>query len=153
MAHMARAAGTDYAVAGGKTLIDGTAYSVVATREVEKTVVVSGIASSSVGYSPLTLNDARFDWDKYKVKKVVLACKKNAAFNEDDNRVLYAVYEDDGAVSYTGSYYGSIKNGAISITATTNGKLEIKSARNGLGQLISLNFNSVNYTIVLEAKT
>lgn len=27
MAHMARAAGTDYAVAGGKTLIDGTAYS------------------------------------------------------------------------------------------------------------------------------
>ena len=152
MAHMARAAGTDYAVAGGKTLIGGTAYSVVATREVEKTVVVSGIASSSAGWS-LTLNDARFDWDKYKVKKVVLACKKNATFNADDDRVLYAVYEDDGAVSYTGSYYGSIQNGAISITATTNGKLEIKSARNSLGQLIDLNFNSVNYTIVLEAKT
>lgn len=152
MAHMARVAGTDYAVAGGKTLIDGTAYSVVATREVEKTVVVSGIASSSAGWS-LTLNDARFDWDKYKVKKVVIACKKNATFNQDDYRVLYAVYEDDGAVSYTGSYYGSIQDGAISITATTNGKLEIKSARNSLGQLINLNFNSVNYTIVLEAKT
>lgn len=152
MAHMARVAGTDYAVAGGKTLIDGTAYSVVATREVEKTVVVSGIASSSAG-RPLTLNDARFDWDKYKVKKVVIACKANATFNQDDNRVLYAVYEDDGAVSYAGSYYGGIRDGAISITATTNGKLEIKSARNGLGQLINLNFNSANYTIVLEAKT
>lgn len=153
MAHMARAAGTDYAVAGGKTLIDGTAYSVVATREVEKTVVVSGIASSSAGYSPLTLNDARFDWDKYKLKKVVLACKKNATYNEDDRRVLYAVYEDDGAVSYTGSYDSGVQDGVISVTATTNGKLEIKSVRNSFHQTIALNFNSVNYTIVLEAKT
>lgn len=152
MAHMARAAGTDYAVAGGKTLIDGTAYSVVTTREVEKTVVVSGVASNNAGWE-LKLSDARFDWDKYKVKKVVLACKNKATSNADDDRVLYAVYEGDGAVSYAGSYYGSIRNGAISITATTNGKLEIKSARNSLGQLIDLNFNSVNYTIVLEAKT
>lgn len=42
MAHMARVAGTDYAVAGGKTLIDGTAYSVVATREVENSKLISG---------------------------------------------------------------------------------------------------------------
>lgn len=122
------------------------------TKKVESTIVVSGVASSSAGWS-LTLNDARFDWEKYKVKKVVIACKANATFNADDRRVLYAVYEDDGTVSYTGSYYGSIENGAISITATTNGKLEIKSARNINGHIISLNFNSVNYTIVLEAKT
>lgn len=152
MAHMARAAGTDYAVAGGKTLIDGTAYSVVATREVEKTVVVSGIASSSAGWS-LILNDARFDWDKYKVKKVVIACKANATFNEDDDRVLYAVYEDDGAVNYTGKYYGTIKKGTLVIDATTNGTLVVNSGRDFNGNLIDLNFNSANYTIVLEAKT
>lgn len=122
------------------------------TKEVENTVVVSGVASSSAGYSPLTLNDARFDWDKYKLKKVVLACKKNATFNEDDRRVLYAVYEDDGAVSYAGSYDSCVQDGVISVTATTNGKLEIKSVRNFSGQIIALNFNSVNYTIVLEAK-
>ena len=136
---------------GGKALIDGTVYSIMTTKEVENTVVVSGVASSSAGWS-LTLNDARFDWDKYKVKKVVIACKAHATFNENDYRVLYAVYEDDGAVSYTGSYYGSIRDGAISITATTNGKLEIKTAKNALSQVMSLNFNSVNYTIVLEAK-
>ena len=144
--------GTSYQIWGGKALIDGTVYSIMTTKEVEKTVVVSGIASSSAGYYTLTLNDARFDWDKYKLKKVVLACKKNATFNEDDNRVLYAVYEDDGAVSYTGSYDSLIQDGVISVTATTNGKLEIKSVRNSQYQVIDLNFNSVNYTIVLEAK-
>ena len=138
---------------GGKALIDGTVYSIMTTKEVENTVVVSGVASSSAGYNTLTLNDARFDWDKYKLKKVVLACKKNATFNEDDRRVLYAVYEDDGAVSYTGSYYSLVQDGVISVTATTNGKLEIKSVRNSFNQIIALNFNSVNYTIVLEAKT
>ena len=148
MAHMARAAGTDYAVAGGKTLIDGTAYSVVATREVEKTVVVSGIASSSAG-SSLTLNDARFDWDKYKVKKVVIACKANATFNNDDWRILYALYENDGAVSYGACFYGYIRTFKLSIDATTNGTLKVGKAN----QYDSGHFASVNYTIVLEAKT
>lgn len=147
MAHMARAAGTDYAVAGGKTLIDGTAYSVVATREVEKTVVVSGVASSSAMES-FSIDDARFDWDKYKVKKVVIAGKTGAASTSSDYRVLYSVYEDDGAVNYAGYYYGGVRGSSISITATTNGKLEIKS---GIG--VNLNFKLTNYTIVLEAKT
>lgn len=148
MAHMARAAGTDYAVAGGKTLIDGTAYSVVATREVENTVVVSGVASSSAG-STLTLNDDRFDWDKYKVKKVVIACKANATFNNDDYRILYAVYENDGAVNYGACYYGYIRTLTLSIDATTNGTLKLGKAY----AYDSGHFASVNYTIVLEAKT
>ena len=148
MAHMARAAGTDYAVAGGKTLIDGTAYSVVATREVEKTVVVSGVASNSAMES-FSIDDARFDWDKYKVKKVVIVCKENATFNNNDYRVLYAVYENDGAVNYGACYYGYIRTLTLSIDATTNGTLKVGKAN----QCDSGQFASVNYTIVLEAKT
>lgn len=148
MAHMARVAGTDYTVAGGKTLIDGTAYSVVATREVEKTVVVSGVASNSPMES-FSIDDARFDWDKYKVKKVVIVCKENAIFNNNDYRVLYAVYENDGAVNYGACYYGYIRTFKLSIDATTNGTLKVgKANQSAAGQ-----FASVNYTIVLEAKT
>lgn len=148
MAHMARAAGTDYAVAGGKTLIDGTAYSVVATREVEKTVVVSGVASSSIE-STLTLNDDRFDWDKYKVQKISIVCKSGATFNSNDWRILYALYEDDGAVNYGACFYSYIRTFALSIDATTNGTLKVGKAN----QYDAGQFASVNYTIVLEAKT
>lgn len=148
MAHMARVAGTDYTVAGGKTLIDGTAYSVVATREVEKTVVVSGVASNSAMES-FSIDDARFDWDKYKVKKVVIACKANATFNNDDWRILYALYENDGAVSYGACFYGYIRTFKLSIDATTNGTLKVGKAN----QYDAGQFASVNYTIVLEAKT
>lgn len=140
--------GTNYQVGGGKALIDGTVYSIMTTKEVENTVVVSGVADSSAG-STLTLNDDRFDWDKYKVKKVVIVCKANASFNNNDYRVLYAVYENDGAVSYGACYYGYIRTLTLSIDATTNGTLKIgKAYQYDPGQ-----FASVNYTIILEAKT
>ena len=97
----------------------------------------------------MTLNDARFDWDKYKVKKVVIACKANAIFNNNDYRILYALYENDGAVSYGACYYGYIRTITMSIDATTNGTLKVgKENQYDPGQ-----FASVNYTIVLEAKT
>ena len=66
MAHMARVAGTDYTVAGGKTLIDGTAYSVVTTREVNSTVVVT-MQPTSISGHVMTLDNAAFDWTKYKL--------------------------------------------------------------------------------------
>lgn len=140
--------GTNYQVGGGKTLIDGTVYSIMTTKEVENTVVVSGVASSSAG-STLTLNDARFDWDKYKVQKISIVCKSGAAFNNSDWRILYALYENDGAVSYGACYYGYIRTLTLSIDATTNGTLKIGKAY----EYDSGQFASVNYTIILEAKT
>lgn len=118
------------------------------TKEVENTVVVSGVASSSAG-STLTLNDARFDWDKYKVQKISIVCKSGAAFNNSDWRILYALYENDGAVSYGACYYGYIRTLTLSIDATTNGTLKIGKAY----EYDSGQFASVNYTIILEAKT
>lgn len=140
--------GTNYQVGGGKTLIDGTVYSIMTTKEVENTVVVSGVASSSAGLT-LTLNDARFDWDKYKVQKISIVCKSGAAFNNSDWRILYALYENDGAVSYGACYYGYIRTLTLSIDATTNGTLKIGKAY----EYDSGQFASVNYTIILEAKT
>lgn len=140
--------GTNYQVGGGKALIDGTVYSIMTTKEVENTVVVSGVASISAG-STLTLNDYRFDWDKYKVQKISIVCKSGAVFNSNDWRILYALYENDGAVSYGACFYGYIRTFKLSVDATTNGTLTVKKAN----AYDSGNFDSVNYTIVLEAKT
>lgn len=140
--------GTNYQVGGGKALIDGTVYSIMTTKEVENTVVVSGVASSS-DISTLTLNDYRFDWDKYKVRKISIVCKSGATFNNNDWRILYALYENDGAVNYGACYYGYIRTFKLSIDAMTNGTLKIgKAYEYDPGQFIS-----VNYTIILEAKT
>lgn len=118
------------------------------TKEVENTVVVSGVADSSAG-STLTLNDARFDWDKYKVWKISIVCKSGAIYNNSDWRILYALYENDGAVSYGACFYGYIRTFKLSIDATTNGTLTVKKAE----AYDPGHFDSVNYTIVLEAKT
>ena len=133
---------------GGKALIDGTVYSIMTTKEVENTVVVSGVASSSAG-SSLTLNDARFDWDKYKVQKISIVCKSGAVYNSSDWRILYALYENDGAVNYGACFYSYIRTFKLSIDATTNGTLKVEKADAYAGG----KFDSVNYTIVLEAKT
>ena len=132
---------------GGKALIDGTVYSIMTTKEVENTVVVSGVASSSAGQT-LTLNDDRFDWDKYKVQKISIVCKSGAVPNSNDWRILYALYENDGAVSYGACYYSYVRTLKLSIDATTNGTLKLEKA-NMYDPGV---FNSVNYTIILEAK-
>lgn len=139
--------GANYQVWGDKALIDGTVYSIMTTKEVENTVVVSGVASSSAG-STLTLNDDRFDWDKYKVQKISIVCKSGAVYNSNDWQILYAVYENNGAVNYGACFYNYIRTFNLSIDATTNGTLKVEKADAYVGG----KFYSVNYTIVLEAK-
>ena len=87
MAHMARVAGTDYAVAGGKTLIDGTAYSVVATREVEKTVAVSGQFTGN------TIENEAFDWNKYQINSIAIK-------GPNTNGYLTALFRTPGLSDY-----------------------------------------------------
>ena len=150
MAHMARVAGTDYAVAGGKTLIDGTAYSVVATREVEKTVVVRGVASDNAAWK-LELSDAQFDWDKYKVSEISICGRQLVEYDypqKDAYWMLGAAYRDDASVNIVYYLYGSVRQGRLTVDAATNGKLTLGTTSGSSGT-----FNKVNYTIVLEAKT
>ena len=118
------------------------------TKKVESTIVVSGTADSSAE-STLTLNDDRFDWDKYKVQKISIVCKSGATFNSNDWRILYALYEDDGAVNYGACFYNYVRTLKLSIDATINGTLKVGKA----GAYDPGKFASANYTIVLEAKT
>lgn len=158
MAHMARAAGTDYAVAGGKTLIDGTAYSVVATREVEKTVVISRVLTSLVQNS-YTIEDDRLDYDKYKVvlAQYTGAPYFNGSTGTTSGMCFFLSYTESKKIAsgYQGSHpYAWATPDVPSIAGifnfSTNGKatFAIPSSLN-VGQFVP---NGI-FTIVLEAKS
>lgn len=160
MAHMARAAGTDYAVAGGKTIIDGTAYSVVATREVEKTVVVSGEIAKGSFSTELIITDERLDYSKYKVKQFQFTSGYgNSSNGVSVNSVLFMSYIETLQLvlgyAYGGecNMYTSKDNSAVKncFDFSTNGQAKFKITSS------YWNFNSFYaggmYTIVLEAKT
>lgn len=152
MAHMARVAGTDYAVAGGNTLIDGTAYSVVATREVEKTIVVTGKLPSTVN-NRFTVNDARLDYDKYEVVQALYA---TAGYYNMTGVTVLIEYEKDyqkmnGIIS-GGHYSGVSSKDSPSVTSmfdfSQNGKAVLPALPSA-----NLLVEGSRYTIVLEAKT
>ena len=160
MAHMARVAGTDYAVAGGKTLIDGTVHSVVTTREVEKTVVVSGEIAKGASTTELIITDERLDYSKYKVKQFQFTSGYgNGSYGVGTGMVLFMSYIEtlQLVLGYaTGGYckmYTSKSNSAVKncFDFSTNGQAKFKIANSSLG----FNIFSVGgmYTIVLEAKT
>lgn len=152
MAHMAQAAGTDYAVAGGKTLIDGTAYSVVATREVEKTIVVTGKLPSTVSGS-FTVNDARLDYDKYEVVQALYA---TAGYYNMTGVTVLIVYEKDyqkmNGIIPGGNYSGASSKDSPSVTSMFNFSQNGKAVLPALPSANLLVEGSI-YTIVLEAKT
>ena len=158
MAHMARVAGTNYAVAGGKTLIDGTAYSVVATREVEKTVVVSGEIAKGAFSTELIITDERLDYSKYKVKQFQFTSGYGSS-GVSTGMVLFMSYIETLQIvlgyatggecnMYTSKNYSEVKG---CFDFSTNGKAKFKITPSYWG------FNSFYaggmYAIVLEAKT
>lgn len=160
MAHMARAAGTDYAVAGGKTLIDGTAYSVVATREVEKTVVVSGEIAKGAFITELIITDERLDYSKYKVKQFQFTSGYgNGSYGVSTGMVLFMSYIETlqlvlgYATGGSCKIYTSKDNSAVKdcFDFSTNGQAKFKIANSYWG--FDNFYNGGMYTIVLEAKT
>ena len=150
MAHMARVAGTDYAVAGGKTLIDGTAYSVVATREVENTRLISG-SFTGISAKSITLENSLFDWDKYNVAAFV---------------TLRSDYRQGGSVNYAFVVAGlNVNSGThisehdgydaaitTAVTPNGNGRLLIKPSTTAYATTPKF-MGAYNYIVVLEAKT
>ena len=151
MAHMARAAGPDYTVAGGKALIDGTAYSVVATREVEKTIVVTGKLPSTVR-DRFTVNDARLDYDKYEVVQALYA---TAGYYNMTGVTVLIVYEKDyqkiNGIIAGGKYSGISSKDSPSLTSMFNFSQSGKAVLPALPSANLLVEGSI-YTIVLEAK-
>lgn len=79
MAHIALLNGTNYQVGGGKVMIDGTAYSIMATREVNDTVVVE-MNPTSISGQVMTLENAAFDWTKYDLAEYFVFGERYSVF-------------------------------------------------------------------------
>lgn len=144
--------GTNYQVGGGKALIDGTVYSIMTTKEVEKTIVVTGKLPSTVNGS-FTVNDARLDYDKYEV---VQALYVTAGYYNMTGVTVLIVYEKDyqkmnGIVS-GGKYSGISSKDSPSVTSMFNFSQNGKAVLPAFPSANLLVEGSI-YTIVLEAKT
>lgn len=153
MAHLARAAGTDYSVAGGKTLIDGTAYNVVATREVENAKLVSGYGDETVGnYSSLTItiNNDAFQWDKYNLN--VLTINGGASTGGTYDRVDLIAYAGGQIlrVDFFEIGTGNTYTTRATVDTSTNGTLKITMTLSGGYQKA---IGSFNWYAALEAKS
>lgn len=130
MAHMARAAGTDYAVAGGKTLIDGTVYNIMATREVNSTVVVTMQPTSISGHD-MTLDNAAFDWTKYKLAGYFIA---TGYVNGGYHAYVYATEtKKANDIAYKGPWDTQYSYAEFTITenTTVSGRLTINAVYTG----------------------
>ena len=150
MAHMARAAGTDYAVAGGKTLIDGTAYSVVATREVENTQFISGSFTGSHATS-ITLENSLFDWDKYNVAAFV-ALRSSYTSSGSVNYAFVVAGLNVNSGTHVSEHDGSAAAITTAVTPNGNGRLLIKPSTTAYATTPKF-MGSYDYIVVLEAKT
>ena len=149
MAHMARVAGTDYAVAGGKTLIDGTAYSVVATREVENSKLISGrVTSRTEGdyYNvTVTISNSNFDWSKFGVNMLML---KADEILSDYARIISLAFAGNQLICSSVSGNGVVSSATLD--TSTNGVLKITTTFSGNFQHTCPPFD---WWIALEAKS
>lgn len=125
MAHMARAAGTDYAVAGGKTLIDGTVYNIMATREVNDTVIVE-MNPTSISGQVMTLENAAFDWTKYDLAEYFVFGERYSVFIVVKTSLENSIRFNKMYVTTSGQGY-ELRTFTITEDATVNGKLTINA--------------------------
>lgn len=151
MAHITQVDGTNYSVSGGKTLIDGTVYSIMTTKEVEKTIVVTGKLPSTVS-DRFTVNDARLDYDKYEVVQALYA---TAGYYNMTGVTVLIVYEKDyqkmNGIIPGGNYSGVSSVDSPSVTSMFNFSQNGKAVLPALPSANLLVKGSI-YTIVLEAK-
>lgn len=125
MAHVALLNGTNYQVGGGKVMIDGTAYSIMATREVNDTVVVE-MSPTSISKEVMTLENAEFDWTKYDLAEYFVFGEQYLSFiavkTSIENSIRFnRMYVTTGGVGY------ELRTFKITENATVNGKLTINA--------------------------
>lgn len=133
---------------GGKTLIGGTAYSIMTTKEVENTVVVSGYTADK-REQLFTVYSSKFDWSKYRLKTLVVTGDAVAAYNgmNESNLVMFFVYDNYGSTKSGILMYGTPTTCTKTVDTTTNGRLTI--GENGTSGVFRKSF----YCAILEAKT
>ena len=125
MAHVALLNGTNYQVGGGKVMIDGTVYSIMATREVNDTVVVE-MSPTSISKEVMTLENAAFDWTKYDLAEYFV-------FGEQSSRFIAVKTSIENSIRFNKMYVTTSNQGyelrtfKITENATVNGKLTINA--------------------------
>ncbi|MDD6544881.1 MAG: hypothetical protein PUF20_10945 [Clostridiales bacterium] len=126
MAHIALLNGTNYQVGGGKVMIDGTVYNIMATREVNDTVVVE-MNPTSISGQVMTLENAAFDWTKYDLAEYFV-------FGEYGTVFVYVKTSIENSIRMNRMYTTTIMSGGyqlltftITENATVNGKLTINA--------------------------
>lgn len=133
MAHMARAAGTDYAVAGGKTLIDGTAYSAESGKTLvngtardivlKKTEYVTvNIVKGGSGYST---NQVKYNGTLYSAPKTltvekgsVIQLKYGGEYNHTGSVFINSVRKASSGSSVL--WYNYTVNSDVTVTLYTS---------------------------------
>lgn len=115
---------------GGKVMIDGTAYSIMATREVNDTVVVE-MNPTSISKEVMTLENAAFDWTKYDLAEYFV-------FGEQSLRFIAVKTSIENSIRFNRMYVTTSSQGyelrtfKITENATVSGKLTI-NAKYSLG--------------------
>lgn len=130
MAHIALLNGTNYQVGGGKVMIDGTAYSIMATREVNDTVVVE-MNPTSISKEVMTLENAAFDWTKYDLAEYFVFGEQSLRFIAVKTSIENSIRFNKMYVTSGGQGY-DLRTYKITEDATVNGKLTI-NAKYSLG--------------------
>lgn len=111
-------------------MIDGTAYSIMATREVNDTVVVE-MNPTSISKEVMTLENAAFDWTKYDLAEYFV-------FGEQSLRFIAVKTSIENSIRFNRMYVTTSSQGyelrtfKITENATVSGKLTI-NAKYSLG--------------------
>ena len=106
-------------------MIDGTVYNIMATREVNDTVVVE-MNPTSISKEVMTLENAAFDWTKYDLAEYFV-------FGEQSLRFIAVKTSIENSIRFnrmyitTGSGGYELRTFKITENATVNGKLTINA--------------------------
>ncbi len=107
-------------------MIDGTVYSIMATREVNDTVVVE-MNPTSISGQVMTLENAAFDWTKYDLAEYFV-------FGEDGLFFVYVKTSIENSIRMNKTYSNSVMSPSYNLytftiteDATVNGKLTINA--------------------------
>ena len=155
MAHIALLNGANHQVGGGKVMIDGTAYSIMATREVNDTVVVE-MNPTSISGKVMTLENAAFDWTKYDLAEYFVfgdnttigasggfVCVKTSVENSARFNKIY---------SQISSPRLELNSYSITENARTNGKLTINAVYSHSYGWPSADISKYICTVILKRK-
>ena len=139
---------------GGKTLIDGTVYNIMATREVNSTVAVTMRPTSISGHD-MTLDNAAFDWTKYKLARYFIT---TGAVNGGYRAYVYATEtKKANEIAHKGPFDTQYSYAEFTITenTTVSGRLTINAVYTGASNQPGWGLQNTSLfecTVILEAK-